>query len=149
MDMNFLVSILVPIGVCVVMPSLIVWFGVKEKMNKDNAQKDVLLAAIEKNPDMDLEKFTKSMAPKEKLIKEKLLGKLQAGSVCTLIGLILLIIGLVNSNVGGSAVWKLDSYCLGGGILLAVGLALLFNFFVGKKMLAKEIEAEEKSHKSE
>jgi hypothetical protein len=126
-----------------------VWFGVKEKMNKDNAQKDVLLAAIEKNPDMDLEKFTKSMAPKEKLIKEKLLGKLQAGSVCTLIGLILLIIGLVNSNVGGSAVWKLDSYCLGGGILLAVGLALLFNFFVGKKMLAKEIEAEEKSHKSE
>ncbi len=31
-----------------------------------------------------------------------------------------------------------------GGILLAVGLALLVVYFIGRKMLEKEIEAEEK-----
>ena len=34
---------------------------------------------------------------------------------------------------------------LAGGILLAVGLGLFISYFAGKKMLAKEIEAEEKS----
>ena len=31
-----------------------------------------------------------------------------------------------------------------GGILLAIGMALFIVYFVGKRMLAKEIEAEEK-----
>jgi uncharacterized membrane protein len=35
------------------------------------------------------------------------------------------------------------SVCI-GLILLAVGIAFLVNFSVGKKMLSKEIEAEEK-----
>jgi hypothetical protein len=33
--------------------------------------------------------------------------------------------------------------CLGGVILLGVGIALLINYHVGKRMLAKEIEAEQ------
>lgn len=32
-----------------------------------------------------------------------------------------------------------------GGIILAVGIALFVVYFVGKSMLAKEIEAEDKS----
>ena len=32
-----------------------------------------------------------------------------------------------------------------GGILLAIGLALFIVFFAGRKMLAKEMEAEAKS----
>ena len=35
--------------------------------------------------------------------------------------------------------------CCFGLIALGVGIAFLVNYFVGKKMLAKEIEAEEKS----
>jgi hypothetical protein len=31
-----------------------------------------------------------------------------------------------------------------GGVLLAVGIGLFITYFVGKKMLAKEMEAEEK-----
>ena len=34
-----------------------------------------------------------------------------------------------------------------GGVLLAIGIALFIVYFVGKKMLAKEIEAEERSIK--
>lgn len=36
-----------------------------------------------------------------------------------------------------------------GGISLAVGIALFIGFFVGRKMLAKEMEAEEKSLEQE
>ena len=36
-----------------------------------------------------------------------------------------------------------------GGISLAVGIALFIGFFVGRKMLEKEIEAEEKSMEQE
>jgi hypothetical protein len=32
-----------------------------------------------------------------------------------------------------------------GGILLGIGISLIIVFFVGKKMLAKEMEAEAKS----
>ena len=32
-----------------------------------------------------------------------------------------------------------------GGVLLAVGISMLVSYFAGKKMLAKEIEAEEKA----
>ena len=32
-----------------------------------------------------------------------------------------------------------------GGVLLAVGIGLFISYYVGKKMLAKEIEAEEKA----
>jgi len=40
----------------------------------------------------------------------------------------------------------LDTFIVPAGfILLAVGIGLFISFFVGKKMLAKEIEAEEKA----
>jgi len=32
-----------------------------------------------------------------------------------------------------------------GGVMLAVGIGLFVSFYVGKKMLAKEIEAEERA----
>jgi hypothetical protein len=44
---------------------------------------------------------------------------------------------------GGGSDDPMASVCI-GLILLAVGIAFLVNFSVGKKMLSKEIEAEEK-----
>ena len=36
-----------------------------------------------------------------------------------------------------------------GGIILAVGIGLFISYFVGKRLLAKELKAEEESLKSE
>lgn len=45
-------------------------------MNETNTRTQIVLAAIEKNPDMDVEELMKKISPKKKLLKEKLLSKL-------------------------------------------------------------------------
>ena len=47
------------------------------------------------------------------------------------------------NNLGGKDD-PMSSICI-GLILLAIGIAFLVNYALGKKMLAKEIEAEEKT----
>ena len=83
------------------------------------------------------------MAPKEKLLKEKLLEKLQSGCLFTFIGIALFGIAFYVDCLGGSSASKLHMMYIGGGICMAVGIAYLVSYFLGKKMLAKEIEAEE------
>ncbi|MCR5547411.1 MAG: hypothetical protein K6F25_01505, partial [Bacteroidales bacterium] len=73
--------------------------------------------------------------------KEKLLGRLTGACVTSMLGIVFLVGGI---GFG----WKLNlgalpSLPLLGGILLAVGIALFVVFFVSRKMLAREIEAEE------
>jgi len=72
--MHDLVSILVPLGCGCVLPIMIVWFSIRESMNKTNQRTQIVLAAIEKNPDLDIEELMKKISPKPKLLKEKLLA---------------------------------------------------------------------------
>ncbi len=113
-------------------------------MNETNARTQIALAAIEKNPDMDIEELLKKISTKGKLLKEKLLTKLLWGCLTTLLGLGLIGFGvyLGASGIGGTDD-PMTSVCF-GLISLGVGIAFLINYGVGKKMLAKEIEAEEK-----
>ena len=143
--MNPIVDILVPIAICCVLPIMLVWFIVRKKMNDTNQRTQIVLAAIEKNPDMDIEEIMKKISPKPKLLKEKLLTKLLWGTLAILLG-----IGLIGSGawlgwIGGGGSNDPFAAACSGLIALGVGIAFLVNYFVGKKMLAKEIEAEEKS----
>ncbi len=45
---SFDFGLLIPIGVCVVLPIMIVWIVFKAKTNNDNKRADVLIKAIEK-----------------------------------------------------------------------------------------------------
>ena len=140
-DGNFLVAILVPIALCVVLPVMIVWIVSKARAHEVNKRTEVLLAAIEKNSDVDVDKFFQKMSPGNLTIKEKLLAKLQKGVAMTGIG-------------GGGTILFITLMCLGwdkdicsvllivSGVLLAVGIGFLFNCKVGKKMLASEMETE-------
>ena len=62
--MGYLEDILVPIAVACVLPIMIVWFMVRQKMNETNSRTQIVLAAIEKNPDMDLEELMEKISPK-------------------------------------------------------------------------------------
>ena len=53
--MYHLVPILVPIACGCVLPIMIVWLSIREIMNKTNQRTKIVLAAFEKNPDMDIE----------------------------------------------------------------------------------------------
>jgi len=142
--MHYLVAILVPIACGCVLPIMIVWLTIRESINKTNQRTKIVLAAIEKNPDMDIEELMEKISPKKKLLKEKLLSKLQTGNITALLGIGFLVCALYADYVGGMNPKDLRMLYLAGIILLVVGVAFLRNYFVGKKMLAKEMEAEEK-----
>ena len=93
------------------------------------------MAVLEKNPDMDVEQWLEKLSPKEKLLKEKLLSKLLWGVICLIAGT-----GIIVANIYE---YSIVGIIFGAGAL-SVGIALVASFFVGKKFLAKEIEAEEK-----
>ena len=138
-----LVQILVPIACGCVLPIVGIMMGVRQKMNETNKQTQIVLAAIEKHPDMDIEELMKKISPKEKLLKEKLLSKLLSACITTFLGIALLGIAFWIDYIGGMETEKLHLLYIGGGVLLAVGIAFLINYRIGRKMLAKEIEAEE------
>ena len=142
--MEHLVAILVPIACGCVLPIVIFWLIIRDSMNKTNQRTKIVLAAIEKNPDLDIEELMEKISPKKKLLKEKLLSKLQTGNITTLLGIGFLVCALYADYMGGMNSKDLRMLYLAGIILLVVGGAFLRNYFVGKKMLAKEMEAEEK-----
>ena len=128
----------------VALPVLIVWLNNRKKINEANQRTQIVLAAIEKNAETDVEDLLKKMAPQKNLLKEKLLTKLLWGGILSLVGLGCIGIGLFLDFKGGCSTKDLTlQYWLGGSIL-AVGIAFLVTYAVGKKLLAKEIEAEEK-----
>lgn len=138
-------DILVPLGICVFLPLMVVWLGIRKKMHSDDMRKEIILAALEKNANIDIEELVKKMNKPEKLLKEKLLKKLQWGLVTAFIGVgAITIAGCMGVRGGGS---PKDIYLFGilGAALLAIGIAFVISYVVGKKMLAKEMEAEEQN----
>ena len=144
LTIDSLTGVLVPVACGCVLPIMAIWFGVRQKMNETNQRTQIVLAAIEKNPDLDIEELLKKISPKKKLLKEKLLSRLLTGCITTFLGLALLAYCTWLGYVGGSVVENIYACAIAGTILFAIGIAFLVNYFLGKKMLATEIEAEEK-----
>ena len=127
-----------------ILPIVAILAVVRKKMNDTNQRTQIVLAAIEKNPEMDIEELLKKISAKPRLLKEKLLIKLLWGCLATLLGIGLMGTGAWMGYVGGSVPNDIYAAVCSGLIALGVGIAFLVNYFVGKKMLAKEIEAEER-----
>lgn len=137
-----LIEILIPIGVAVVLPVAIVAIVFKSALASDRNRKEIILAALEKNPNLDVEDLVKRMKKSNKLIKEKLLARLVRGCLCCLMGVafVLLYFFLSVQN---------EFLIITGAALIAVGIAFLVSYFVGRRMLAKEMEAEQQNMKQE
>ena len=142
--MEQIFALLIPLGCGCVLPIVVIWLGIRQKMNETNQRTKIVLAAIEKNPEMDIEELMKKISPKKKLLKEKLLSNLLWGSVIALFGISILVYALLIDYRGGMDPNDLIRIYFTGGILLAIGIAFLAHYHISKKMLAKEIEAEEK-----
>lgn len=125
-----------------VLPIVFIWLETRRKINESRDRMQIITTAIEKNPDMDVEELMKKISPKKKLLKEKLLTKLLWGCITSVIGLGLIGLGIYLFGNGDDKDDAQTSISF-GVILLAVGGAFIINYGVGKKMLAKEIEAEE------
>ena len=127
----------------VALPILIVWLNNRKKINEANQRTQIVLAAIEKNAETDIEDLLKKMAPQKKLLKEKLLTRLLWGGIIAFVGFCILASNLWLDWLGGADPEMLFLLYVTGGVLFGIGLAFIINYLVGKKLLAKEIEAEQ------
>lgn len=137
-----LIEILIPIGVAVVLPVAIVAIVFKSALASDRNRKEIILAALEKNPNLDVEDLVKRMKKSEKLIKEKLLARLEHGCLCCLMGVAFMLLYFFLSVQN-------EILIIAGAALIAIGIAFLVSYFVGRRMLAKEMEAEQQNMKQE
>ena len=133
-----LIEILIPIGVAVVLPVAIVAIVFKSALASDRNRKEIILAALEKNPNLDVEDLVKRMKKSNKLIKEKLLARLERGCLCCLMGVAFMVLYFFLGVQGE------DFITVVGAALIAIGIAFLISYFVGRRMLAKEMLAEER-----
>ena len=138
-------EILVPIAICVVLPVMIVWLINRTRQNETNRKTEIMLKAIESGATIDADFFKAQQEQKApKTLKEKLLNRLTAGCVCTFIGIAAVVVCFVlEAKLGWDHVG--DYMLTFGAISIAIGIAFLLVFFVGKKMLTKEMEAEDKA----
>ena len=141
--MEDLVAILVPIACGCVLPIFAIWMGVRKEINETNTRTQIVLTAIEKNPEMDLEELMNKISPKKKLLKEKLLSKLLWGCIIAFLGLALVGFCAWGGFIGGMNSNDLKTLSLIGAVLSGIGVAFLVNYYVGKKMLTKDMEAEQ------
>lgn len=133
------------IGICVVLPIIVVFLNNRTSQNETNKKTEVLLKSIEAGAKIDPEYFKPQL--KEKSLKEKLLGRLTGACVVSAIGLAICIATALIGNLGGGA--YILEFIVIGAIALAVGIALFISYFIGKRMLADEIKAEEESLKNQ
>lgn len=138
-----LIEILIPIGVAVVLPVAIVAIVFKSALASERNRKEIILAALEKNPNLDVEDLVKRMKKSNKLIKEKLLARLERGCLCCLMGVAFMVLYFF------LGVQSEDLIVVVGAALIAIGIAFLISYFVGRRMLAKEMEAEQQNMKQE
>lgn len=90
---DVLAVVLVIGGVCIALPLIILWMTNKRKNHEIDKKTEILMALLEKNPDLDpaevLDKLDMSSEDGNKPLKERLLEKLLGGCICTLIGIVL------------------------------------------------------------
>lgn len=140
-------DILIPIGICIVLPVTIVWLIMRTSQNETNRKAEIMLKAIEAGATIDPNLF-KVEKNEPKSTKERLLKYLIAACVTMFPGLVLFAIGLFSCIKFGFEFP--DTLILtAGGILIAIGTAFLIVYRTGMNLLAKEIEAEEKSFTKE
>ena len=148
---RILVNFGVPVFICVILPVVVVWLVTRAKQNETNRKADIMLKAIEAGVPVDMDQFKSAKKKAPVSIKQDLLDKLNGACITSLMGIGFLTLGILRiviTDFGRNTL--LNKFWLPAGcVLLAVGIGLFISYFVGKKMLAKEIEAEEKKLEQE
>ena len=134
------------LGICVVLPIIVVILVTRAKTNATNRRAEIAMAAIEKNTNVDLEEFFRKMNPPRRSIKERLLNRLLLGCIFTLFGVgVYIAIFVYNMNVGGFDRDMFIGLSFAAVPSIGIGLAFLINYFIGRRILKQEMEAEAKS----
>lgn len=139
-------DIILPIFICVVMPVAIVWLVMRAKQNETNKMAEIMLKAIEAGIPLDPDFFKTQTRTLQKSLKERQLGWLTAACILIALGLGSILVGaiiiLINNWTYDTAPTAYSLLTFAGGLVLVIGIALLVVYFIRKRILAKELEAE-------
>ena len=136
----------VPVFICVVLPVMVVWLVTRARQNETNRKAEIMIKAIEAGVPVDMDQFKSAKKKGSTSIKQDLLEKLNGACITGLMGIGFLTLGILRviiADFGRNTL--LNKFWLPAGcVLLAVGIGLFITYFTGKRMLAKEMEAEER-----
>ena len=129
-----------------VMPVAIVWLVMRAKQNETNKMAEIMLKAIEAGIPLDPDFFKTQTRTLQKSLKERQLGWLTAACILIALGLGSILVGaiiiLINNWTYDTAPTAYSLLTFAGGLVLVIGIALLVVYFIRKRILAKELEAE-------
>ena len=141
--LNNLFNALIPIGICVILPIIVITLAMRTRRHEVDKKTEVMLKAVENGAQLDPAFFESAARAgcKEKTVKDKLMGYLITACITSGIGLLLSIVSIVflalKVDLNPAAILVLLIPC---AILLAVCIAFFIVYYIGKKKIwAKEL----------
>ena len=137
-------DIIKPICIFVVLPIVLLLLYLRNRKYESEKRTEIVMAAIEKNGDIDVQEFFKNLNKPKKSVREKMILQLHwevlLGTVFTIFGLVVFIVLAVLAVGFGITKDDVIAMCCVCGIpTLAIGSGLLIAYFSGRKMM-KELK---------
>ncbi|WP_390892737.1 hypothetical protein [Prevotella histicola] len=137
--LNSIIDSLVPIACGVVLPIVMVWLYYRNEQLEATKRSEIVIAAIEKNPEIDVQEFLNKLNPPKKSYKEQLMTKMHQellwGTICLIGGAITILVIITLSILQGFAEEFISIGSIFGIVPLAVGCGLLAAYNNAKKTL--------------
>ena len=142
--MNYVILIsiiksLVPIACGVVLPIVMVWLYYRDEQLKATKRSEIVMAVIEKNPEVDVQEFLNKLNPPKKSYKEQLMTKMHQellwGTICLIGGAATILVIIVLSILQSFDKGYIPIGAVFGVVPLAVGCGLLIAYNNAKKTL--------------
>ena len=132
------VQTLLPLGICVALPVLIIWLVTRVKVKRDNMKTQILLEALRANKDIDAEKIAEALTKPPKTPFERQMSRLLWAGIWAFIGIAFIVYWIVEAaqGEGGSNLEELFV----GIICLGIGISFLTVYFVAQKYLDKNAD---------
>ena len=136
---NSLIGNLVPIAIVVVLPIVMVWLFYRNRQHETDKRSEIVMAAIEKNPEVDVQEFLNKLNPPKKSYKEQLMTKMHQellwGTICLIGGAITILVIIALSILQGFDEEFIPIGSVFGVVPLAAGCGLLAAYNNAKKTL--------------
>ena len=134
-----IVESIVPIAIVVVLPIVMVWLYYRDEQLKATKRSEIVMAVIEKNPEVDVQEFLNKLNPPKKSYKEQLMTKMHQellwGTICLIVGAITILVIITLSILQGFAEEFISIGSIFGIVPLAAGCGLLAAYNNAKKTL--------------
>lgn len=151
MDIGYVITscaqVLMALGICVCLPIMIVWLYYRNRQHETDKQSEIIMTAIEKNGDLNIEDLMTKLASPQKPFNERLINRLHRqilwGTICTAVGILTLLTFAALKYLGENIVRAdfIPAIIMFVVAPLAVGIGLLVAYFSGQKLL-NNIKAE-------